>query len=555
MPSRAGCDPYGYQNLAATRLSTDLLNHWLSRVGALPRFVRHEEIFAAMHRTRIALMVSAIWSAAAVAGGLGLAIAGLQPLAVIDALALCVAAAGASFWLGRRADRQAGTDLADLAAAVAVEAPGTAGSLTLELVIGALVQRLERGAPLKAAFALLEVPALLVTEAGMILAVSAGFTALVPGVVEGGKVPAALGSELPAGSGAGEALAGFGGQRFRLRRRPLGAGRMLIELRPATHSISDDDLDAFGEALSSGRNSFRLDAANAADPAVAAALNDALAAIEGAATALARLGSGDAIDPNYLAGDAGLPSQIRELAEAVWSLVDERDEAVAARVSLQGQIAAIGCALDGYRAAATRLDAVAMRARHTGSEAGEAMGKALAAAVATRGSAGKARGRADDALAGANRIQLVMSAVDTTAAELDRLVSAIEDVSFRTNLLALNAAVEAARAGEKGAGFAVVAEEVRSLAQASQRAAREVRALIGTGRLQAEAGVEETGLLEKILAELQSNLRNLSTETEMIAGAVESGRGAVSRLETDLGVIEGEVRHTLGTPKRPAKAA
>ena len=67
-----------------------------------------------------------------------------------------------------------------------------------------------------------------------------------------------------------------------------------------------------------------------------------------------------------------------------------------------------------------------------------------------------------------------VSGVDATTAEIDKMVAAIEDVSFRTNLLALNAAVEAARAGEKGAGFAVVADEVRTLAQATQKTAKEI---------------------------------------------------------------------------------
>ncbi|MFK5980299.1 MAG: methyl-accepting chemotaxis protein [Rhizobiaceae bacterium] len=100
-----------------------------------------------------------------------------------------------------------------------------------------------------------------------------------------------------------------------------------------------------------------------------------------------------------------------------------------------------------------------------------------------------------------------MGRIETSSKKINNIIGVIDEISFQTNLLALNAGVEAARAGDAGAGFAVIAQEVRDLAQRSAAAAKEIKALIITSGAEVQSGVElvnETGLaLNVIVSEVQ----------------------------------------------------
>lgn len=111
--------------------------------------------------------------------------------------------------------------------------------------------------------------------------------------------------------------------------------------------------------------------------------------------------------------------------------------------------------------------------------------------------------------------------VRDSSTQIEDVLGVIQGIAEQTNLLALNAAIEAARAGEQGRGFAVVADEVRSLANRTQESARQVVSVIDTLRQNAETAVSEaTGAVQDVelaVERSQSTAESLNTIVAAVA--------------------------------------
>jgi methyl-accepting chemotaxis protein len=129
------------------------------------------------------------------------------------------------------------------------------------------------------------------------------------------------------------------------------------------------------------------------------------------------------------------------------------------------------------------------------------------------------RGQAEQGGEVASQASAAMQAIKQASGQIADIVSLIDEIAFQTNLLALNAAVEAAHAGEHGHGFAVVATEVRNLAQRSARAAKEIKSLINDSVDKVQAGAQLVDASGQALAGIIGSVKKAADIVNEIAAA------------------------------------
>jgi methyl-accepting chemotaxis protein len=326
-----------------------------------------------------------------------------------------------------------------------------------------------------------------------------------------------------------------------------GEFRSLFETakRNATtaHWLADDLLAALA-ATAAGRLDARIDVARYQDDhrRLAESANAALEAfaepLRETAAALGKLVEGD-LSVRVGGSAGGAFAQLRDNANgAIQQLAH-----IVERIRATGDAidAAVGTLAEGSAVLSTRAEQQATDIEETASGMQEMIATVRQNADNARAADRLAVRASEVAASGGTVVGEVVStmgAISASSRKIADIMGVIDGIAFQTNILALNAAIEAARAGEHGRGFAIVASEVRSLAQRCAKAAAETKQIISNSVLDVSSGArraEEAGTtMSEIVAaigQVTAIMSDISSASADQTAGIEQVNGAIARID------------------------